>query len=238
MNKSQTIDYTPKNFMMKIPLFIVTLLCCFGWSHTLAQDNNQLCGPLANHFGPFDYRTERGNSLHMVEGAHFLPYVEALVRGKSNSTPGGDINYTLKVFPNHHRALMAMIRLGKKEKTPQPKGSLYTVDCWLERAVAFRPDDTTVRMIFSSYLSKNNRTPDAVAQLEQATTLAKDNAFTHFNIGLVYFDMKIYDKALAQAHQALALGFARTELRDLLEKEGQWKEPVAAPADTPASAPQ
>ena len=212
-----------------------------------AQGGNAACGSLANAFGPFDFRTERGEKLGMVEGAHFLPYVEALVRGKTSTTPGGDIDYTLRAFPNHHRALFAMMRLGEKEQTPKPKGSRYTVECWFERALQFRPDDTTVRIIYSTYLVKNKRTQDAVAHLEYATTIAKDNPFTHYNIGLVYFDMKIYDKAFAQAHKAMALGFTRPELRDLLEKAGQWKDPTIAPpddlpaanpSDTPASAPQ
>jgi hypothetical protein len=59
--------------------------------------------------------------------------------------------------------------------------------------------------------------------------LAKDNPFTHFNIGLVYFDLKMYDRALAQAHRAIELQLPRTELRDMLTKAGHWKDPPAAP---------
>jgi len=221
-----------------IALLFGLLSSIFSAEPAFAQTGNSACGPLANAFGPLDYRTERGNNLYLVESTHFLPYIESLIRGHTNITPGDDIDYTLRAYPNHHRALLAMMRLGEKEKTPKPNGSRYTVECWFERAVQFRPDDTTVRMIFSSYLSKNKRVPEAISQLEHATALAKDNSFTHYNIGLVYFDMKIYDKALAQAHKAIALGFKRTELRDLLEKAGQWQEPVATPADAPASAPQ
>jgi len=205
---------------------------------SIAQTGDPACGPLANSFGPFDYRTERGEKLHMVEGAHFLPYIEMLVRGKTNLTPGPDIAYTLRAFPNNHRALLAMMRLGEKENRPKPGGSTYTVECWFNRAVQFRPDDTTVRMIYSTYLSKNKRVPEAVTQLEQATAMAKDNPFTHYNIGLVYFDMQIYDKALMQAHRAIALGFERTQLRDLLEKAGQWREPDPAPTTTIAAPPE
>jgi tetratricopeptide (TPR) repeat protein len=236
-------NVTHLNFRSGFILLIVSLFNgIFAVIPAFAQAGNPACGSLANAFGPFDYRTERGNSLYLVESTHFLPYIETLIRGNSSTTPGGDIDYTLRAFPNHHRALMAMMHLGEKEKTPKPIGSHYTVECWFQRAVQFRPDDTTVRMIFSSYLSKNKRVPEAVNQLEQATGLAKDNAFTHYNIGLVYFDMKIYDKALVQAHRALALGFERTELRDLLEKAGQWQGPTIAPtmnpANTPASAPK
>jgi tetratricopeptide (TPR) repeat protein len=203
----------------------------FALTPAFAQADNSACGPLGNTFGPFDYRTERGEKLSMVEGAHFLPYIEALVRGKTNVTPGPDIDYTLRAFPNNHRALLAMMRLGEKENTPKPNGSRYSVECWFDRALRFRPDDTTVRMIYSTYLSKNKRIPEAVAQLEQASTIAKDNSFTHYNIGLIYFDMKIYDQALAQAHRASALGFSRTELRDMLESVKQWQEPLVAPLD-------
>lgn len=193
------------------------------------------CGPIPipGQNGPWDYRTDR-DKLPIVLNAHFTPAVEALVRGSSGETPGGDISYTLVSIPNNHRALISMMRLGEKEKTPQPKGSRFTVQCWFERATTFRPDDAVVRMIYSTYLVKQGRTPEANAQLEQATVHAKDNGFTHYNIGLHYFDMKSYDKALVQAHKAMALGFTHTVLRDQLQQAGKWSDP---PPDAPPPAP-
>jgi tetratricopeptide (TPR) repeat protein len=182
------------------------------------------CGSLSSEgqYGPYDYRSDR-DKLPIVLNAHFTPEVEALIRGKSG-TLGGDIDYTLRAIPNNHRALIAMMRLGEKEKTPQPRGSRYTIACWFERAVAFRPDDSVVRMIYSSYLSTNGREADANAQLELAAAQAKDNPLTHYNIGLHYFDMKNYDKALTHAHKAMSLGFPRTELSDQLRQAGKWTE--------------
>ncbi len=203
----------------------------FTSSSVFAQVVGGACGSLQASYGPYDYRTQRGQPLKLVEGAHFSASIEALIHGRGYKPPGQNIAYTLRAFPNHHRALMAMTKLAELEKTPKPSGSTYTIDCWYQRAVTFRPDDTTVRMIYSSFLAKNQRVPEAVAQLEQATAIAKDNPFTHYNIGLVYFDMKLYDKALAQAHKALALGFDRTELRELLVKANQWQEPVNAATD-------
>ncbi|MDP2369214.1 ABC transporter permease [Rhodoferax sp.] len=207
----------------------------------IAQTAGSSCGPLHSEgqYGPFDYRTDR-DKLPIVLGAHFTPEVEALIRGKTSARPGTDIDYTLRAIPNNHRALMAMMRLGEKEKTPQPVGSRYSVQCWFERAITFRPDDAVVRMIYSTYLGKQGRLPEANTQLELATVHAKDNAFTHYNIGLHYFDLKSYDKALAQAHQAMALGFGQTELRDQLQRVGKWTEPPPAPAPSevpPAPAP-
>jgi len=205
-----------------------------------AQSGASNCGPIPipGQYGPWDYRTDR-DKLAIVLGAHFTPEVEALVRGKTSESPGGDISYTLVSIPNNHRALIAVMRLGEKEKTPMPRGSRFSVQCWFERAVTFRPDDAVVRMIYSTYLNKQGRAQEANAQLEMATVQAKDNGFTHYNIGLHYFDMKNYDKALAQAHKALALGFTQTALRDELQKVGKWSEPPeAAPVPaTDASAP-
>lgn len=232
----------------------------FAATPAIAQVSAEYCGSLANGFGPYDYRSDKYTPTHgdtashslkraLVEGAHFTPRVENLIGAQSSlqvGPPGGDLDYTLRAFPNHHRALMAVMRYGEKTGSPKPSGLRYDVECYFERAIRFKPDDTIARIIYSTYLTKNKRIPEAVAQLEQATRLAEDNAFTHYNIGLAYFDMKIYDKALDRAHKAMALGFERTELRDLLEKQGQWREPIAAatenpsasPADTPASAPK
>ena len=76
---------------------------------SFAQVVNGGCGALQNAFGPFDYRTERGYNLDVVESYHFTPPVEALIRG-SSGTIGGDLDYTLRAFPNHDRALNATIR--------------------------------------------------------------------------------------------------------------------------------
>lgn len=216
----------------------------------LSQVSADACGPLGNGFGPFDYRSDHQSSnavtgadlpyaerRRLVEGAHFTPRVEMLIGAQSGGQigpPGADLDYTLRAFPNHHRALMAVMRYGEKTKSEKPAGLSKVVECYFERAARFTPNDTIVKMLYATYLIKYNRVPEAVSQLERATVLAKDGAFTHYNIGLVYFDMKNYGKALTQAHEAMALGFQRTELRDLLKGVNQWQEPkTEAKAETP-----
>lgn len=201
-----------------------------------AQSNFSSCGSLDNPYGPFDYRLQKGK-LNIVEQYHFTPNVESLVSGKSSTHVGGDLDYTLRASPNHHRALMAMMRLGEKLKTPQPQGLSYSVECYFERALRFRPDDGIVRMIYATYLFRNNREPEALKQLGLASESAGDNPFTHYNIGLIYLDLKKYDQALAQAHTAYGLGFVQPALREQLKKLGKWKEPSGAPANTPSIAP-
>lgn len=205
-----------------------------------AQAQADLCGDLSNGYGPYDYRTERGETLGRVDRAHFPPITEALIRGKAErSPPGPDIDYTLRAYPNHHRALAATIRFGAMTKRDPPPGMRYTVECWLLRATRFRPDDTVARGLYAKFLVERNRAAEAVAQLKIAEGHAGDNPFTHYNIGLLYLEAKDYAAALVQAHRALALGFPRTELKDGLAAAGKWQEPsAAAPAAPPASAPE
>jgi tetratricopeptide (TPR) repeat protein len=193
------------------------------------------CGDLANgNNGPYDYRSVPRDQVALIENYHFTPEVEALIRGKSAAI-GADIHYVLMVFPNHARALMAMMRLADKQKIPTPHGAGYSVDCYFERALRFRADDNVVRMTYAMFLSRSARMPEALEQLGVVTAKAGDNALTHFNAGLIYFEMKQYDKALAQAHTAMALGLPRTELREQLKSAGKWTEPAAA-AGSAASA--
>jgi hypothetical protein len=206
------------------------------------------CGALENAFGPFDYRPDKyvyettygshKNRVNIVERAHFTIETEMLVSRKTGLVvpPGADLSYTLRAFPNHHRALMTLIALSEKEKTDKPRESIYTVDCWFRRAVAWAPDDNVVRMIFSTYLVKTNRKNEAEEQLEIAARQAGDNVFTHHNLGLVYFDMKMYEKALFHAHKTYGLGMTVQTLKEQLTSAGKWGEApealVAKPAPT------
>jgi len=212
-------------------------------SPSLAQTQSSNCGPLENGYGPYDHRTDK-DKLPIVLVAHFTPEVEALVRGNTTTQPGGDIDYTLRAIPNNPRALVAMMRLGQKENTDKPSGSRYTVECWFDRAIRFRPDDQVVRMLYSTFLANNARKPEAVQQLEIVLKFTQDNPFTHYNVGLVYFDLGEYGNALTQAHKAIDLGFTRPELREKLLAAGKWEEPRAKPESAAveptgsASAPQ
>lgn len=217
----------------RLALWVALVFVFAANTHALAQDEAGPCGALTNGYGPYDFRTDK-DKLPIVTGAHFLPFVENLVRGNTSSTPGGDIDYTLRAIPNHPNALMSMMRLGEKEKTEKPSGSRYTVECWFDRAIRFRPDDHIVRMIFTTFLTKKNRKSEAMQQLEFILKSAKDNAFTHQNVGLLYFDLGEHPLALAQAHKAIELGLNRPDLRDKLQAIGKWAEPAPTEA---ASAP-
>jgi hypothetical protein len=214
---------------------VLGLLCALtalpAWSQVFDVPG---CGSLNNgQNGPFDYRTERGRKLAVVEEFHFTPKVEGLIAGQSGYL-GQDLDYVLRVFPNHHRALVALVRYGKRSQSPNPPHVAFSIECYFERAMQFKREDTTVRMLYASFLHDAGRTADAVKQLDHVIALAQDNPFTQYNAGMVFADMGLYDRALRQAHLVAAAGFTRPELRKRLEAAGKWSEP--APPEAPAGA--
>jgi tetratricopeptide (TPR) repeat protein len=215
-------------------LALATLLACLG----VAVAAQPACPQFtfvrqAGAFGPEDYRGNRQKSL--VEDFHFTADVENLRRGRS-STVGGDIAYTLSVFPNHPRALIAADRYAQKEKVAIPEGLKYTPACYYERALQFRPDDHPVRLLYTLLLLRNKQTDLAMQHASYVETNSLDNPITQHNVGLIFLDMGEVDKAVEAARRAYELGATQPLLRDRLQAMGRWPAP-AAPAPA-ASAPQ
>lgn len=209
---------------IRLPHLPVLLSLLLGCTLAAAQQEGQpnACGALRNAYGPFDYRKDR-DKLSIVDTHHFTPQVENLIRGISGPI-GAEIDYVLRACPNHHRALVAMARWGAKSKTDKPAGANYTIEWYFDRALRFAPDDAIPRMLYARYLHGSGRTEQAAALLDATRDLAGDNAFTHYNIGMIFMEINQPDRALVQAHRAAELGFERPELRHLLERAGKWKD--------------
>lgn len=194
-----------------------------------------ICGNLTeNTFRKsFDYNSPPPDLLRIVEEPHFPPYVERLQRGSTSDTPGHDISYTLRTFPNHPRALMSMINLGRKEKSNKPKGADFTIDCFLKRAVSFRPEDGTVRQIYGIELMRRKQFEQALEQFKKAEELLGTSGNVAYNLGLAYFETGNYDESLKYAHIALAAGFPLPALKNKLIAKGKWKSPLPPETPTP-----
>lgn len=207
----------------------ISILAIISAHETVAQSSN-ICGQLENHYGPFDYRGRQGNKK-LVEDNHFTNGVENLTQRKTGPF-GGDLNYTLHVFPNHYRALLTMERLVAKEKNDQPEGAEFPIECYYDRALRFVPNDHVVRLLYALFLNKRNRSQEAIKQMDYVTETTLENPIAQLNVGRMYLDMKEYDKALKRAHHLMSMGFDRAELRDGLTAAGRWQDP---PPDEPAS---
>lgn len=188
----------------------------------------EACGSLKNNYGPFDYTNvehltyNRGYQLYIVERAHFNSDVEAGIRGQSTYLPAGDISYTLRAWPNHHRALLAMARLALRDKTERPKGSAHTMDCWFERAHRNAPHDGMVPAIYATYLAKRGRKQEVMEQGQLAYELTPDSKNVNYNLAVAYFEIKEYELAKKHAMRAEELGHPFSGVKNQLQKLGKW----------------
>lgn len=189
------------------------------------------CGDLPNHYGPYDYTNPSHfqDKLPVVEQYHFSREQE-LSTFKPNSKQSVDFDYTLRAFPNHHRALMALVRWLKNHETEAWPGKMRA-ECYFHRALAWRPRDSVARMIFGLYLHQNKRVEEAEYQYHTAIKVQPGYAEAHYNLGLLYAEQKRWPQALAEAHKAYELNYPLPGLKKRLADAKQWREP--APIEVP-----
>jgi len=191
-----------------------------------AQATFEDCGSIQNSYGPWDYTNPMhfAEKLPIVENYHFNANVETLTKGMSSVWVGSDIDYTLRAFPNHPRALNAMGNLALRHSDMRvPPGANWSGDCYFQRALKFKPDDPTVKMIYGTFLARQQKMNAAKDQFEQAVALQPQSAEAHYNLGLVYEKLGNDQLALDHAKTAYSLGFPLHGLRAILERKGVWK---------------
>lgn len=191
--------------ILRLALFLIVGGISLGANDPLHAQDVPGCGMLQNAYGPFDYRdpVEKRDHLPIVETFHFTPDVEALRHG-SSGTVLGDLKYTLRAFPNHHRALAAIARYAIGGGRIPIDDSIPSAECYFERAIAFRPDDEAVHVIYANFLYKTGEMQKAREQYDQALRLAPDSIEINYVAGLFFLDVG----DLARAKQLAAVAYA------------------------------
>lgn len=219
--------------LIRTILFVV-LLCGPGLSWGLGWFGNDLygepCHGGAQGYGPFDYNDPKlqqrapGSPLWLVERAHFTPHVQLLMKGANpwnHSSNEKNLDYVLRAFPNHHKALWAMIRWYLDKGRPREALSkIPPAECYLKRAIHFRPKDPVVYMLFGIYLHLAGMPDKAATYYKKSLRLDPDSAEAHYNYGLLLVDEKKYKQALTQARRAYELGYPLPGLRTRLKQAG------------------
>lgn len=213
---------------MRISLRFIIALFLVPFGNFAEAQSKMGCGSLDNAYGPFDYtdRSDFIEKLPVVENAHFDAGVEQLIghQGKSGSLGSldNDIDYTLRAFPNHHRALVTMVRY-YLEKVPTGFGRMrYSAECYFDRAMRLAPQDATVRMIHGYYEYKIGHVESALESYKIAVQLAPKSAEAHYNIGLMYAELREYELAGKHAVIAYDLGYPLPGLKNKLLRAGAW----------------
>lgn len=178
-------------------------------------------------YGPYDYVTQKGK-LIIVEQHHFTPNVENHIRGQEGSVPG-DLNYTLMASPNHHRALLSIIRLkiklDKKLITFRDGKTISSpVECYLQRAINFSPEDAPTYSLFGYYLKEMNRPEEAKKYYLKALSINPDSEKIAYSYSLLLLELKEYDKAVEYAKRAYQNPQTPPGLRNKLKSLGKWND--------------
>jgi tetratricopeptide (TPR) repeat protein len=190
---------------------------------------------------PIDYTNpaDREFVTIWVEPFHFTREVEALVRGKSSDIVG-DLSYTLRQIPNHHRALNSMMRWQLEHKLPAdaPERLIYPMECYFERALAMGTNDPAIYVLQGIFFHRSKQYQDSLRSYDRALAINPNLAELHYNLGLLLIDMKDYAKAREHAERAYELGYPMPGLRNKLQRLGYWTaKPAAATTPTAGTAP-
>ena len=210
---------------------LLILLAALFASHSLhASTLVGGCGSLENDYGPFDYTNydDYKNKLPVVEQFHFSYNVEALIKGLSDDIYG-DLEYTLFAFPNHHRALVSLSKYEFEVDNAQVLllEKNMSVDCYFQRAIAFKPSDAVVHLIYATYLHKKRYFDKAEIQYNKALALSPSSAEAHYNAGLFFLDSNKLNLAVKHGQKAYELGYPLPGLKNKLIKKGVWNTTVS-----------
>jgi len=212
------------------------LVACFGFqafSAALADssiDASQ-CGQLTNAYGPFDYRTAPQSNKNLVENPHYRDQAVAVSLGKTRARSNevmDDLDYTLRVFPNHPGALMTIDRLGIILKSEKPYKAKWKLECYYQRGLRMAPDDGMVYLLYALYLQKRSRIAESREKLEMAVKyISERDAWSpniEYNVGLAYFELGEYSLAKKFAERAANGGFSLPGLKAKLQRGGHWQQ--------------
>jgi tetratricopeptide (TPR) repeat protein len=175
-------------------------------------------------YGPYDYIKNK-DQRHLVESYHFTPEVESLVSGHSGSLEQ-DLNYTLRAFPNHHKALLSVIRYKLDLIKGIKKGKLQTQpECYLIRAIKYNPEDSAVYSLYAFYLSKLGDNEKARELYSDAIKIDPDNMKIKYSFALFLLDNNEKSEANKLAQEIYhKQKNAPSGLRKQLNKVGAWEE--------------
>ena len=214
--------------LRKLSAALVALIA--GGSIALAQE----CGPvpLPGAAGPYDYVDAKYSwNLNDISQNHWVPAQQELA-AKRVQYALRELNFLLIRVPNHYPGLFELGRIEQHypgiSYDPSLTGSKDimffppTAECYFDRALRYRPNDPTLRMLFGLYYHKSKHLEKALAQYQKAEIMDPESSEIQNNLGLVYFDLKDYESSIRHAQKAYKLGYPLAGLRKKLKAAGKW----------------
>ena len=182
------------------------------------------CGdPFHNNFGPFDYRTATKAQRDIVETYHFTRLSRHCDTVESTYKIGGTSPTRFGPFRTILGRYWRWETLHGGERTTDR--TARDIPSTAGSSGQFSFGLMTVRSgLCTGFPSLAMTKPkDALEQLQKADELIPNDANVHYNLGLVYFDLKDYGNSLKHAKIAYGLGFPLGGLRSMLESVHEWR---------------
>jgi len=202
-----------------------TVFSLFLLSSTYIVNAGEIdCGILKNPYGPFDYTNPDHVRLKLpvVEGHHFNTNVQNLIRGQEGFL-WGDLDYVLRAFPNHHRALDTMARYQLKnpdDATNIPE--LRSIECYFDRAIRFKPNDAVIYFVYGIYLQRKGDLALSKKKYNDAIRFGLKSSELYYNYGLLLFELKEFEESKIYAQKALELDYPIMGLVNKLKSINKW----------------
>jgi tetratricopeptide (TPR) repeat protein len=216
-------------------------MACVANLATAAESTNY-----GKQFGPFDYYNHRtpASAYGAVESVHFGVRTELLLRQGNFCNYWSDLDYTLRAFPNHPKALMKMAEFLKAHVACEIGGSKIsghsplelaeqiesgqwqgrTMEYYFEKAIQYRPEYTETRLLYARALVDVQKRDQAIAILTNCLKLHPGSSEAHYDLGMLYFGNGDLQSSLQHARRAYQLGKPPAELRSNLVAAGVWKQ--------------
>lgn len=224
-------------------LLSLTALLLAGWPLEASADASNTkqgadpalaCADVgAEHVRVNDYRAR--NSTEFLKWSiddnyryHTGPAIDRMRNGEFSHTVMADLAFTLNGWPNHVIALRALIDYALAQ------GKIYEfqpAECYFARARKIYPDDVAVIKLEGLFFWKLQELDRARDAFLAALAVDDQSLESHYNLGLVYFEMQDYESARAHARRAYAAGYPLPGLMNKLKKKGLWESPGPATAE-------
>lgn len=176
-------------------------------------------GQKSNSFESWDYNKVETRKLIELEKEHFDINVATLDSGVHAAGPEQDLNYTLQVVPNHHRALDTLVELSlRHHNSSNIPGIPYVIPCYFQRAKQIAPYDGVVDSIYAKYLARTGFKEQAIVEIQSTLKKSPNSPKAIYNLGLAYFYMNDIPKAREFSIQAKKLGHSASGLEHLISE--------------------
>ena len=166
-----------------------------------------------------------------VHSYHLQPAFDALARGNLKGAHD-HFEFILNAYPNSPQALNGMSELC----TTKWKSPACDADAWFEKAAARNPSASMTWVIYGLHLQRKGQLREAIEKFEHALELRPNDINAHYNLGLLYFDLKDYEKANRHAQMSYALGAPLPGLRDKLMRAKAWSPLPPSSPESPSNA--